>query len=52
MVVKHFIPHLFGQADRAPESISNMFKTEKGGDGHWSILTSELLAGSVTESDI
>lgn len=34
MAVKHFIPHLRGQADRASESISNMFKTEKGGDGH------------------
>lgn len=52
MVAKRLIPHLCAQADRASESISSMFKLDEGGDGHWNILTSELLAGSVTKSNI
>lgn len=34
MIANCFVPYLCGQADRASESISNMFKLDKGGDGH------------------
>lgn len=50
MAPQWFISHLCVQTEGTSESVNNRFKTEKGEDRHWKVLTSELFAGGVSES--
>lgn len=50
MAPQWFIPHLCVQAEGTSGSVNNRLKTEKGGDRHGNVLTSELYAGGVSES--